>query len=97
VKIESDGGQNMFEVQVYLDDLDPNAVRVELYADAINGGKPLLKEMTCVRQLPGTSSGYAYRAQVAASRPAADFTARVIPRREGVAVPLEAAGILWER
>ena len=28
----------MFEVQVYLNDLDPNAVRVELYADGVNGG-----------------------------------------------------------
>jgi glycogen phosphorylase len=97
VKIESDGGQNSVEVQVYLNELDPNAVRVELYADSINGGKPLLQEMKCIRQLAGTSSGYAYRAEVPGARPAADFTARVIPRREGVAVPLETARIQWER
>ena len=33
VKVETDGEQHVFEVQVYLDDLDPDAVRVELYAD----------------------------------------------------------------
>ena len=37
VKVETDGEQHVFEVQVYLDDLDPNAVRVELYADGVNG------------------------------------------------------------
>ena len=35
VKVETDGEQHVFEVQVYLDDLDPKAVRVELYADGV--------------------------------------------------------------
>jgi hypothetical protein len=30
-------------------------------------------------------------------RPAADYTARVIPRCNGVAIPLEDAQILWQR
>ena len=37
VKVETDGAQHIFEVEVCLNDLDPNAVRVELYADGING------------------------------------------------------------
>jgi len=40
VKVETDGAQHVFEAQVYLDDLDPNAVRVELYADGVNGNQP---------------------------------------------------------
>jgi hypothetical protein len=44
-------GQHVFEVQIYIDDLDPNAVRVELYADEVNGGDPMWQEMTRVRQL----------------------------------------------
>ena len=40
VKTETAGGQHAFEVQVYLDDLDPDAVRVELYADGVEGGAP---------------------------------------------------------
>jgi glycogen phosphorylase len=35
----------VFEVEVFLNDLDPNAVRVELYADGINGGDPVRQEM----------------------------------------------------
>ena len=31
------GGQHVFEAQVYLNDLDPKAVRVELYADGAHG------------------------------------------------------------
>jgi starch phosphorylase len=95
--IENDGERRVFEVQVYLNDLDPNAVRVELYADGVDGGGPVRQEMERVRQLAGVSGGYAYRAQTSAARPAADYTARLIPDFNGVAVPLEAARILWQR
>ena len=97
VKVETNGEQHVFEVQVYLDDLDPNAVRVELYADGVNGGGPVRQEMKRIRQLVGAAGGYVYSATVPAARPATDYTARVIPHRAGVAVPLEAAHILWQR
>jgi starch phosphorylase len=82
---------------VFLNGLDPNAVRVELYANAINGGNPIQEEMTRVRQLTGADSGHAYVAHVPATRPVTDYTARVIPRCDGVAIPLENARILWQR
>ncbi len=97
VKVESDGAQHMFEAHVYLDELDPDMVQVELYADGVDGDGPVRQEMKRVRQLVGAANGYAYSARVAATRPAADFTARVIPCFAGVAVPLEAACILWQR
>ncbi len=97
VKVGTDGERHLFEVQVYLDDLDPEAVRVELYADGINGAAPERMEMERVRQLVGAVNGYAYHASVPATRPASDYTARLIPHRDGVAVPLEAAHILWQR
>ncbi len=97
VKLETDGEQHVFEVQAYLDDLDPEAVRVELYADGVDGGAPERVEMKRVRQLVGALNGYAYRAGVSAARPAADYTARAIPQRDGVEVPLEDARILWQR
>ena len=94
---ETAGGQHTFEVQAYLDDLDPDAVRVELYANGVRGGAPQRVEMKRVRQLVGAPNGYAYRADVPATRPATDYTARLIPHRDGVAVPLEDARILWQR
>jgi len=97
VKAETDGEQHVFEVQAYLDDLDPEAVRVELYANGADGAPPVRVEMQRVRQLAGATNGYAYRAGVPAARPATDYTARFIPHRDGVAVPLEDARILWQR
>jgi starch phosphorylase len=97
VKLETGGEQHVLEVQVYLNDLDPKAVRVELYADGVNGTTPERVEMKRVRQPVGATNGYAYRAGVPAARPATDYTARVIPHCDGVAIPLEDARILWQR
>ena len=97
VKVETGEQQHAFEVQAYLGDVDPDSVRVELYADGVNGDGPVRQEMKRVRQLVGAAGGYAYSARVAATRPATDYTARVIPCCAGVAVPLEAARIVWQR
>jgi starch phosphorylase len=82
---------------VYLNDLDPNIVRVELYADGIDGSSSIRQEMTRVRPPAGETRGGIYCASVPATRPAADYTARIIPHCAGVAVPLEVDPILWQR
>jgi starch phosphorylase len=97
VKVETIGNQHVFEVDLYLNDIDPHTVRVELYADGVNGGSPVCQEMTPGRQLSGTVHGYVYNASVPSTRPTTDYTARVLPYFPGVAVPLEAALILWQR
>ena len=94
---ETNADHHLFELEIFLNDLDPNAVRVELYADGINGGGPVREEMKCAQPLPDASNGCVYRATVPASRPAKDYTARVMPHYDGVAVPLEEARILWQR
>jgi starch phosphorylase len=97
VKVETRGEQHVFEVRVCLNDLDPKAVRVELYADGVMGGAPVRQEMKQVRPLAGASGGNVYSTAVSAARPPADYTARVIPYCDGVAIPLEDARILWQR
>ena len=97
IEVETRGGQHVFDVQVYLGDLNPKAVRVELYADGANGSSPVRQEMQCVGELAGASAGFRYSAGVSAARMAGDYTARIIPHCDGVAVPLEAAHILWQR
>jgi starch phosphorylase len=97
VKIETRGAQHLFEVSVCFDELDPKTVRVELYADGMMGGAPVCQEMKSLRQPAGAPGGSIYSATVSAARPAADYTARIIPQRNGVAVPLEDARILWQR
>lgn len=97
VKFETRGEEHVFEVQICFNDLDPKAVRVELYADGVMGSAPVRQEMKLLRQLAGASGGYVYSAAVSAARLPTDYTARVIPHCSGVAVPLEAAHILWQR
>jgi len=97
MKVETKGEQHVFDIQVYLHDLDANTISVELYADGGDGGNPVRQEMKRVRQLPGAPGGYGYSAAVSADRPPADYTARMIPHRDGVAIPLESAQILWQR
>jgi starch phosphorylase len=94
---ETNADHHVFEVEIFLNDLDPNAVRVELYADGINGGDPECAEMKCARPLPDASRPCVYHATVSTARPARDYTARVMPHCDGVAVPLEDARILWQR
>jgi starch phosphorylase len=96
LRVETNADHHVFEVEVFLNDLDPNAVRVELYADGINGGDPVRQEMKYARSLPDASRRCAYGATVPAALPAGDYTARVIPQRFGVAVPLESTRILWQ-
>ena len=96
VKVQTNTAQHVFEAEVYFNDLDPNAVRVELYADGINGGSPIRQEMSRVEP-SGEPRRWIYRASVSATRSAGDYTARITPHRAGVAVPLEVAPILWQR
>jgi starch phosphorylase len=95
--VETEGGQHVFVVQVYLNGLDPEAVRVELYADGILHDAPVRQEMQRMHRLVAAATGYAYVARVAAERPASDYTARLIPRHDNAQVPLEASQILWQR
>jgi glycogen phosphorylase len=97
VKIETRGGQHVFQAQIYFGDLDPRSVRVELYANGINGGDPVREEMKCAEARLDASRSCVFHAAVIAARPASDYTPRVVPQRQGVAVPLEATQILWQR
>jgi starch phosphorylase len=95
MKQDTVNDQHIFEVQVYIDGLDPDAVQVELFADGVNNNPPEHIVMDRVRQLVGAINGYAFHAQVPATRPASDYTARVIPHHAAASVPLEDQHILW--
>ncbi|MEP6537989.1 MAG: alpha-glucan family phosphorylase, partial [Bryobacteraceae bacterium] len=97
LRVETTGDRHTFEVEVFLNDLDPNGVRVELYADGVNGGEPIRIEMKRGEPAPQASAACLYHASTPSARSANDYTARVIPQRSGVAVPLESSQILWQR
>ena len=97
VKVEAEGTHQAFEVRLSVHDLDPDAVRVELYANALNGDRPFRLTMTRIGRSDGASGSWAYRARIPATRPATDYTVRVVPHHDGVAVPLETPNVLWQR
>jgi starch phosphorylase len=95
VRVTTRDEQHTFEVPVFFGKIDPKGVRIELYAD-LKGEPPLRQEMKCAQNTLGTFNAYEYSASVTASRPASDYTVRVIPHRAGVQVPLETAQIHWQ-
>jgi starch phosphorylase len=97
VNSETVGDFHNFSVQVYLDEMEPDAVLVELYSQARNGEPPLKQPMTRGEALVGSVGGFLYRAQVPSNRPSGDYTARLVPAFSDVRIPLEAKEILWQR
>ena len=96
--VETRGPQHLFRVPVYLDELAPDAVSVELYANPEpQQNEPFRTPMDRVQPLAGSVGGYLYSAEAPADRPAADYTPRIVPSYEGVNVPLEAGRILWQK
>ena len=94
VTIEQRGGEYFYELQLYFEELDPDWLRVELYADAREGAEPTRQRMTRQKSLAG---GYVYSASVPADRPAGDYTPRVRACRSAICLPLESPQILWQK
>ena len=94
--VEQQGEQYLFHVQVLLGDMDPDAVRVELYAEAQKKDEsPITCAMNRGECPVGATSAFTYSASVPTSRPLADYTPRLVPQHVGAFVPLEARFILW--
>jgi starch phosphorylase len=86
-----------FSVPVFLGEIEPSSVQVQLFAD-VNNDKPaeivvLHREQT----IPGALNGYVYAGEVPAQRAAEEYTVRVVPHRDGVQVPAELPLIAWQK
>ena len=90
----SDAGYR-FQVQVYLDGIPAEAVCVELYAEAVDGGEPLRYPLVRTAPLMGVSNGHLYTGTIKPDRPVADYTTRIVPAHPAAMVPLEASLITW--
>ena len=93
--VQQQGEHYLFQVQVYLNDMNSEAVRVELYAERENDAGPITQTMNRGERLVGAASGFTYTAVIPANRPAAEYTPRLVPLHAGALVPLEAPFILW--
>jgi starch phosphorylase len=96
VRADNGADGHEIEVEVFLNGMDPNAVRVQLYADSGNDAQSVT-DMMRVRPAPDPSSPDIYRVTLPSQRPIGDYTARVVPTHAEVSVPLECARIAWQR
>ena len=95
--MEPHGAERRVTVQVHLGGLDPEAVRVELYANAVSGGPPERHPMERARKLDEAGDGYEYSVTIPAVRALGDYTPRLLPHHPLASVPLEAHEIRWQR
>jgi len=93
--VETAGDMHSFRAHVFLGEVSPDDVRVELYSDGKEGEAPLHVPMAPVEPLIGAANGFLFAAQTSADVPASDFTLRVLPYHPQAIVPLEARHILW--
>jgi starch phosphorylase len=96
VQVNSRAEGHEIEVELFLNGIDPNAVRVELYTDTASGAASV-SEMSRVRTSPDPSGTAVYGVTLAARCSTADYTARVLPAHAEVSVPLECQRIAWQR
>ena len=76
--------------------LDPDTVRVELYADGVNGEEPVRQEMKR-RQETGGRKRLHLSCRGVFGAPGDGLYGASDTALHGVAVPLEEAQILWQR
>lgn len=94
---EASGGRPSLCVEVYLGELEPADVDVQLYADA-GRGRPqsFCAPMVLARAIPGTHKGFVYGLALPCEpENAADFTPRVVPRHAHARLPQELELIRW--
>ncbi len=93
--VEPQSEQYLCHVQVFLGDIDPDAVSVELYAEPQKDGDTATHAMTRGERPAVATDAFTYSASIPTSRPVADYTPRLVPQHAGAFVPLEAPFILW--
>ncbi|MBX6419773.1 MAG: alpha-glucan family phosphorylase [Nevskia sp.] len=95
VEQRRDGDGWLFHAQVYLGEIAPQAVAVELYADPLPGEEPVVQRMERGAPIEGAQNAFLYQVRLAGTRPAEDYTPRIVPDHAEARVPLECELIHW--
>ncbi|MCX5691776.1 MAG: alpha-glucan family phosphorylase [Planctomycetota bacterium] len=99
VAVKTTDQQHTFKTTVDLAGLDPDAVCMELFANGVmedeSPGRFSMHREPALPEPRGTPVTSIYSAQIAATRPASDYTVRIIPNHVAAMVPLEAHYVLW--
>jgi starch phosphorylase len=97
IRINTHDGQHFFQTDIAPGSVTPDHLRVELYADSAQGLCATFEQMTTSGPSPDAPGAFNYSAQVPATRPASDYTARIVPYHPNALVPLEAEHVVWQR
>lgn len=98
VDVERKAGGSRFEAHVYLGELAPEDVCVELYAEPQPAAEsPVRLAMERCAPLSGALHGFCYAVEAPVDRPADHYTVRVSCSHPEIRRPLECASILWQR
>jgi starch phosphorylase len=96
--VRAEAGAWQISVELFLNEVRPEDVAVELYADPRRPDEPASRvPMERVGPLPGTAHGFLFRAAVAGDRPAGDWTPRVSPASPVARMPGELPLVTWQR
>ncbi|MGE3888949.1 MAG: DUF3417 domain-containing protein, partial [Vicinamibacterales bacterium] len=95
--VDARPGRLTVSVAVHLGQIEPDSVRVELYADPRGSEEPFTMPMAPADAIPGEPNAAVYRLTVETDRPSADFTPRVVPHHPDARVPIELPLIAWLR
>ena len=91
---EEKGGWT-FEVQLYLGEVSPDSIQVQLYADPVEIDAPVCEIMQRHTSIPGALNGYIYRYSMSTARPYTDFIPRIVAYHSDAHTPVENNLILW--
>jgi len=89
--VKSIVNQYQFDIKLNLGFIDSRFIRVQLFANGLTNQSPEIHEMEC------SNIENQYSVSIDSVRPSSDYTVRIIPFFDGVAVPLESNLILWQR
>jgi len=96
ITINTQNGQHIFHVDVAAGALTPDDMSVELYADSAQGESACVQALNLSGPCMETPGAFSYTGQVSATRPASEYTARIIPNHPHAFVPIEAGQITWQ-
>jgi len=97
LRVKSSPQKHSLQVEVHLGRLRSGWVGVQVYADPLDGESPFVSEMAERDDAEPSTGWRIYAADVPASRPASDYTPRIVPSHSGARIPLEDTHILWFR
>jgi len=84
-------------VPVYLGELTPESVQVEMFADQTVEYPPEVIVLHKEHAIPGSTNGYIFAGVIPETRPLKDYTVRVVPYHPGAYLPAELPLIAWQK